>query len=59
MTEIDRIERALDRIESMMAELQTSSRVVSSTARLAAVHEACSDLGARLQHLERGRRCDA
>jgi hypothetical protein len=62
MTPIDRIEHALDRIESTVKQLtesQTSSRAGSSASRLEAVHKACVYLDARLQHLERGRHCDA
>lgn len=62
MTPISRIEHALDRIDSalkLLTELQASSRAEPSTSRLKAVHEACADLGARLQCRERARRCDA
>jgi hypothetical protein len=62
MTPIARIEHALDRIESTVKQLtgaQTSSRAGCPPRRLDAVHQACADLGARLQRRERGRRCDA
>lgn len=65
------IERMQPRIESMakgMAELRkafpgigadSGVRAELAIGRLDAIHQACAELGARLQHLERGCRCDA